>query len=160
MSTHDETTLSNACKVLQRSVHELNLQALSLEQRLAAKKLETTVNDCIATDGIAAIVEAMIPAIRKIIREELNALKPLDEAWYYPSEVEAISCGKVTARTLRDWLRWGQIDGESDGNQVRIYLSTVEELRKNKWRPLREPDPCKLPPSKRPKCLLNQSVAQ
>jgi hypothetical protein len=42
---------------------------------------------------------------------------------------------KVRADTLRKWLRWGMIDGDSDGRQVRLYQTTVEELRKNKWRP-------------------------
>jgi len=63
-------------------------------------------------------------------------------------------------RYAENWLRWGQIDGESDGQQVRLYQSTVEALRKNKWRPLREPDPSKMPPSKRPKNLPGQSVAR
>jgi lysyl-tRNA synthetase class I len=96
---------------------------------------------------VQAIVEALVPAIREVIRQELTALKPLDEYWYSPVEVAAMSCGRVRAETLRKWLRWGQIDGESDGEQVRIYQSAVEELRKNKWRPTREPDPDKLPPS-------------
>jgi len=111
------------------------------------------------TTGSDALVQALIPAIREAIRQEIQALKPLDEAWYEPSEVEAISCGKVQANTIRKWLRWGQIDGESDGQQVRIYQSTVEELRKNKWRPQRQPDPSKLPPSKRPRVSPSQSVA-
>jgi len=106
-----------------------------------------------------ALLQAMIPAIREVIREEIRALRPLDEAWYYPSEVEALSCGKVRADTLRKWLRWGQIDGESDGRQVKLYQHTVEELRKNKWRPSRQPDPSKLPPSYKPKNLPSQSVA-
>ena len=108
---------------------------------------------------VSTLVQALIPALREVIRQEISVLKPLDEAWYSPTEVEALSCGKVCANTLRRWLRWGQIDGESDGNQVQIYQRTVNELRKNKWRPLRQPDPSKLPPSKRPKCLPNQSVA-
>ena len=117
-------------------------------------------NILIADARLAAFAEAILPAIRKIIRQEVKAFKPLDEAWYEPSEVEAMSCGEVRADTLRKWLRWGQIDGESDGRQIRLYRSTVEELRKNKWRPLRQADPSKLPPSLRPRNLPNQSVAR
>ena len=78
---------------------------------------------------LATIVEAIIPTIKDAIRTELQAIKPLDEAWYHPSEIEALSCGRVRAGTIRNWLSWGQIDGESDGREVRIYQSTVEELR-------------------------------
>jgi hypothetical protein len=34
---------------------------------------------------------------------------------------------------------------------VQIFQHTVDELRKNKWRPLRQPDPSKLPPSYSPR---------
>ena len=44
----------------------------------------------------------MIPALREIIRGELKAIRPLDEAWYEPSEVEAMSCGRVKAKTIRN----------------------------------------------------------
>lgn len=105
----------------------------------------------ITPESVAIWADALIPMIREVIRQELKTLKPLDEAWYEPSEVEAMSCGKVRAETLRRWLRWGQIDGESDGRQIRLYQGTVEELRRNEWRPLRQPDPTKIPPSKNPK---------
>jgi hypothetical protein len=39
------------------------------------------------------------PMIREALRAELKAIKPLDEAWYEPSEVEAMSCGKVRRDT-------------------------------------------------------------
>jgi hypothetical protein len=111
------------------------------------------------TPELSALIEVLAPMFREIIRQELTALKPLDEVWYTPSEVEALSCGRVRADTLRKWFRWGQIDGESDGYQVHLYQRTVDELRKNKWRPIRQPDPSKLPPSQRPRCFPNQSVA-
>ena len=114
----------------------------------------------LSPESIALWTHAVIPMIREVIREELKALKPLDEVWYEPSEVAAMSCGKVTAYTLRNWLCWGQIDGETDSRQVRLYQSTVEELRKNKWRPVRQPDPPKLPPSKARKNLPSQSATQ
>jgi len=84
----------------------------------------------ITPESVAIWAHALIPMIREVIRQELKALKPLDEAWYEPSEVEAMSCGKLRAETVRNWFRWGMIDGESDGRQVRLYQSTVEELRK------------------------------
>jgi hypothetical protein len=59
-----------------------------------------------------------------------------------------MSDGRVTAKTIRNWVAWGQIDGESNGHQVRVYKYSVEELRKNKWRAVREPDPTKAPPSR------------
>jgi len=111
------------------------------------------------TTGSDALIQALIPAIREAIRQEIQALKPLDEAWYEPAEVEAISCGRIGANTIRKWLRWGQIDGESNGCRVQIPQRVVEELRKNKWRPQRQPDPSKLPPSKRPRVSPSQSVA-
>ncbi len=111
------------------------------------------------TPELDSLIKTLVPILRDVIREELKALKPLDEPWYEPAEVEVISCGKVRADTLRKWLRWGQIDGETDGREVRIYQSSVEELRKNKWRPTRQPDPSKIPASKRLKCLPSQSVA-
>ena len=154
MSPHDEAALTKECEALRRTIHDLNVRAGSVEQRLAAltaKCLEMTENERIGAAGLTPLVEAMIPAIREVIRQEMKCLKPLDEPWYGPSEVEAISCGRVRAGTLRNWLRWGQIDGESDGNQVRLPQSTVDALRKNKWKPLRQPDPSKVPPSKRPR---------
>ncbi|MCE5302783.1 MAG: hypothetical protein LLF97_06690 [Planctomycetaceae bacterium] len=114
----------------------------------------------LSPESIVLLVETLAPMIREALRAEIQAIRPLDEAWYEPAEVEAMSCGKVRARTLRDWLRWGQIDGESDGQQVRLYQSTVEELRKNKWRPLREPDPSKLPPSKRHTRFFDEPAAK
>jgi hypothetical protein len=153
MSPRNEAALIEECEALRRTVSELNVQVNSVAQRLAAlpaKPPEMRANDRIGAEGLATIAEAIIPAIRQAIRAEWKALKPLDEAWYEPSELEAMSCGKVKANTIRKWLRWGQIDGESDGQQVRIYKSTVEDLRKNKWRPLRQADPSKVPASKRP----------
>jgi hypothetical protein len=94
-----------------------------------------------------SLVRNLTPVIQEILRGELRTLAPLDEEWYEPSEVEIMSGGRVRADTLRKWLRWGQIDGESDGRQIRLYKSTVEGLMRNKWRPSREPDVAKLPPS-------------
>jgi hypothetical protein len=112
-------------------------------------KVATQVTGQIVTlcpESIALLVETLTPMIREALRAEQKALKPLDEAWYEPTEVEAMSCGKVRAETLRKWLRWGKIDGESDGRQIRLYQSTIEELCKNKWRPLRPPDPVLVQP--------------
>jgi hypothetical protein len=118
------------------------------------------IEDPIITPELAALVKALVPTLREVIREELKAIRPLDEPWYGPSEVAAMSCGRVSAETLRKWLRYGQIDGESNGKQVCIYKSTIDELRKNKWRPIRQPDPFKMSPSeKRSRCLPSQSVA-
>ena len=108
-------------------------------------------------ESIAIWAQTLIPMIREVIRQELAAVKPLDEPWYEPAEVAAMSCGKISGVAVRNWVRWGQIDGESTGRRVRIYQSTIEELRKNKWRPLRNPDPSKLPPSKKPKITHDPS---
>ncbi len=145
-------------KVQQRVQDGERLSRLSQELDVRANEvkrgwppMEKTGNHLVSVEGFAAIIEAIIPAIREVIRQEVKALRPLDEAWYSPSEIEALSCGRARARTIRNWLAWGQINGESDGRQVQIPQSVVEELRKNKWRPLRQPDISKLPPSLRPK---------
>ena len=96
------------------------------------------------------LAQIIVPIVREAIKEELKGFKLTDE-WYEPSEVSSMSGKKVSAETVRNWFRWGQVDGESDGRQIRIYKHSVEELRKNKWRPVRQPDPSKLPPSKRPR---------
>jgi len=129
--------------------------------KMSSTNMTTKATEEIASSptAINALVQALIPALREVIRQEISVLKPLDEAWYYPSEVEALSCGRVRADTLRKWLAWGQIDGESDGRQIRLYQRTVDELRRNKWRPTRQPDPSKLPPSQRPRYFPSQSVA-
>ena len=150
MSPKDEVALTKKCERLQRKLRGIDVQVDYLKQRLAKLSTaqgETEANNRIGDEGLAAFVEALIPSIREAVREELKVLKPLDEAWYSPSEVEALSCGRVRADTVRKWLHWDQIDGESDGRQIRIFQRTVDELRKNKWRPLRGPDPAKLPPS-------------
>jgi hypothetical protein len=154
MSPEEKAKLVREHERLRRLANEMNVQLNSLDQVLAAlpdKPPEVRGNGRIVSEALATIVEAIIPTIREAVRAELKALKPLDEAWYEPSEVEAMSCGKVKANTVRRWLRFGQIDGESDGRQVQIPLSQVEELRKNKWRPLRGPDPSKLCRSRNPK---------
>ena len=156
MSPEQKASLVRECKRLRNLSEELNAQVNSLDQVLAAVSSqspeETPANAPTDVEGLATVIkDAVIPSIREAVREELKASRPLDEAWYDPSEVEAMSCGKVRADTVRKWLRWGMIDGESDGRQIRLYQNTVEELRKNKWRPLREPDISKLPPSMRPK---------
>jgi len=174
MTPNELARLVEECEALQRTVHDLNVQARSVEQQLAALSVNCVRasggDDHTSAEGMASIVDSIIPAIREAVRQELKTTRPsestipsireairqelkasgpLDEAWYEPAEVEALSCGKVRADTLRKWLRWGQIDGESDGRQIRLYQSTVEELRKNKWRPLREPDPARCPQSRR-----------
>jgi len=163
MSPQERVKLVREYDRLRKLARDLDTQADSVDQLLAAltaKEPEMSGNPTIADAQMAVIMEAMIPTLREVVREELKAFRPLDEAWYEPSEVEAMSCGRVKADTLRKWLRFGQIDGESDGRQIRLYQSTVEELRKNKWRPLRQPDPSMLPASKRPKNLPSQSVAR
>lgn len=125
-------------------------------KRLSAKYLDMTGNDHIGAEGLATIMEAVLPMVRQAVRDELNAARPLEDQWYEPSEVSAMSGGRVAAETVRNWFRWGQIDGESDGRQVRLFRSSVEELRQNKWHPVRQPDPAKLPPSKRQKWQRNQ----
>lgn len=126
-------------------------------RRLAEQYLETNASHRVGVEGVAVILEAMIPMVREVIRQELKAIRPLEDDWYEPSEVAAMSCGKITAETVRCWFRWGQLDGESDGQQVRLYRSSVEELRRNKWRPVREPDQSKLPPSKKSLGLSRRS---
>ena len=154
MSPQDEAALTKECERLKRRLYGLNVQADSLKHRLAGlfgEPTEAGINSLGGKEGVTALVDALLPAVREAVREEIKALRPLDEAWYYPTEIEALSCGRVKADTVRKWLRWDQIDGESDGREVRIYQTQVEELRKNKWRPLREPNPAKLPPSYRPR---------
>ncbi|MEN6365757.1 MAG: hypothetical protein ABFC88_02965 [Thermoguttaceae bacterium] len=142
----------------QRDQDSERLRSLSQELSDRAKTMKSgwptsnrPAGHLVSVEGLSLIIEAIIPAIREVIRQELKALRPLDEAWYGPVEIEALSCGRVRAKTIRHWLAWGQIDGESDGRQVQIPQSVVEELRKNKWRPLRQPDISKLPQSRRPK---------
>ncbi|MBN1909326.1 MAG: hypothetical protein JW818_06280 [Pirellulales bacterium] len=127
-------------------------------KRLSEKYLETTGTDHVGVEGVAVILEAMIPMVRDVVRSELKAIRPLEDDWYEPSEVAAMSCGKISAETVRTWFRWGQLDGESDGRQVRLYKSAVEELRRNKWRPVRPPDETKLPPSKKSLGLSRRSA--
>ena len=138
--------------------HQRDVQARTADQPLSAKGLKVARRDRISADEMAVIVGAIIPTLREVIRQEIKALGPLNEEWYEPREIAAMSCGRISARTLRDWLRFGQIDGESNGRQVRIYQKTVEALRKNKWRPLCPPDPSKMPPSKRPRSSPTSSV--
>ena len=165
MSPEQKASLVRECKRLRNLSEELNAQVNSLDQVLAAVSSqspeENPANAPTDVEGLATVIkDAVIPSIREAVREELKASRPLDEAWYDPSEVEAMSCGKVRADTVRKWLRWGMIDGESDGRQIRLYQNTVEELRKNKWRPLRPPDPAKLPPSMKPGKLPIQPAEQ
>ena len=112
-----------------------------------------------AAQQLTNVMAAIIPMVREAIREELKSFKPLADEWYEPSEVSSMSGGRISAETVRNWFRWGQVDGESDGRQVRICKQSVVELQQNKWRPVRQPDPSKLPPSKRSKDFPSQSVA-
>jgi hypothetical protein len=151
MSSEERAKLDREYERLRSLARELNVQVNFVGQVLGALPVnppELRANACNSPDELAVIVKAIIPTLREAVRVELKSLAPLDEAWYEPNEVAAMSCGRIKAETVRDWLRWGQIDGESDGRQIRIYQSTVVALRENKWHPLRQPDPSKLPPSK------------
>ena len=149
MTQEESTRLIRNYERLRDAAHELNEQINAFEQRLASICRESTkkTENLIADASLPTLIEAIIPTMREAIRQEIKAMRPLDEPWYDPTEIEVMSCGRVKADTIRRWLRWGQIDGESDGRQIRIYQNVVEELRKNKWRPLRGRDPSKLCPS-------------
>lgn len=160
MSPAERVKLIREYDRLRKLAHDMDVQADSVDQLLAAlneEPQEMSATPPIADAGLVAIMEAIVPSLREAIRAEIRAIRPLDEAWYEPNEVAALSCGRITAQTVRAWLRWGQIDGESDGREIHIYQHTVEELRKNKWRPLRQPDPSKLPASKRPRGFSSES---
>ena len=85
----------------------------------------------------------------------------LEQGWFTPAEVEQMAMDdgrKVSAETVRCWVRWERIDGDSDGDTVKVYRESVEELRSNKWKPTRKANPDKMPPSKRKTTRSTQAV--
>ncbi len=156
MSPKEKAKLIREYKRLRKLARQVAIQADSFGESLAevlhsnrlVKETEETCNDPVVAEGLPAIMEAMVPSMREAIRAELKAVQPLDEEWYEPEEIAEMSEGRVTAETIRRWVRWNQIDGESNGRQVRVFKHTAEELRKSKWRPMRQPDPAKAPRSR------------
>lgn len=98
------------------------------------------------TNAIERMTPIIVGAVMDEVSKRMGAV--LNDEWYSPREVSEMTDGRVSDEAVRNWVRWDQIDGESTPSGVRIYRATVEELRSNKWRALREPDQTKLPYSK------------
>ena len=117
MSPHDEAALTKECEALRRTIHDLNVRAGSVEQRLAvltAKCLEMTENERIGAAGLTPLVEAMIPAIREVIRQEMKCLKPLDEPGMgLPKWRRSPAGGSAPARS-----EIGSVGGKSTANRT------------------------------------------
>lgn len=80
--------------------------------------------------------------------------------WHTPREVAGLATEEgfsKTPETVRTWCRLGQIDFRQNGEREPIFIhrDTVQQLRLNKWRPLRKPDYHAMPASRKARSTLS-----